>query len=122
MPDTWIPAPGGKRGMSSLFQVRPGALTPHAKPVRDPGYLRFIRSFACLVCRPLRYFVDACHTGPHGVSQKACDLTCIPLCRKHHQEYDRNPRQFEKAHRLNVATRVAGFNAEYRRRERKKAA
>lgn len=30
--------------------------------------------------------VEADHAGKRGVGQKADDRTCIPLCRKHHQE------------------------------------
>ena len=107
--------------MNEAFEIQPGLLYSVPKPARDPLYLRFIKSLPCLACLKT-WSIDPCHTGPHVVSQKACDLTCIPLCRKHHREFDRNPRQFEKAHRLNVAARVAGFNAEYRKRERKRAA
>jgi hypothetical protein len=30
--------------------------------------------------------VEAAHTGPHGMSQKSDDHTCIPLCEEHHRE------------------------------------
>jgi len=36
------------------------------KPVRNPGYLRWIRSLPCAVCRTT-YAVEAAHTGPHGL-------------------------------------------------------
>jgi len=29
--------------------------------------------------------VEAAHTGPHGVQQKASDYSCIPLCHAHHR-------------------------------------
>lgn len=85
------------------------------KPVRDEAYRRFVRSFACSVCARC-WRVDACHTGPHGISQKACDWTCIPLCRVHHREYDRNPRGFAAAHGLDVATVISFLRSEYQRK------
>jgi len=36
------------------------------KPVRNPGYLRWIRSLPCVVCRTT-YAVEGAHTGPHGL-------------------------------------------------------
>ena len=30
---------------------------------------------------------DAHHAGPRGLSQRAHDRTCIPLCRRHHREW-----------------------------------
>ena len=30
---------------------------------------------------------QACHMGPHGISQKASDYTAIPMCAEHHQQY-----------------------------------
>lgn len=32
--------------------------------------------------------VEADHAGRRGLSQKSHDLTCIPLCLKHHRERD----------------------------------
>lgn len=29
---------------------------------------------------------QACHMGPHGISQKASDYTAIPMCASHHNE------------------------------------
>jgi hypothetical protein len=85
------------------------------KPVRDDGYRRFVRSFVCSVCGR-SWPVDACHTGPHGIGQKSCDLTCIPLCRVHHKEFDRNPRGFAAAHGLDVAAVIAFLGSEYGRK------
>ena len=53
------------------------------KPVRNPDYLRFIRRQPCCVCGK-SWGVEASHTGPHGLGQKAPDESCIPLCRNHH--------------------------------------
>ena len=81
------------------------------KPVRNPGYLRWIRSLPCAVCRTT-YAVEAAHTGPHGLGQKSSDLSAIPLCGKHHRTGDDSyhrlgPRRFAEAHQLDIRATVA---------------
>jgi hypothetical protein len=81
------------------------------KPVRNPGYLRWIRSLPCAVCRTT-YAVEAAHTGPHGLGQKSSDLSAIPLCGKHHRTADDSyhrlgPRRFAEAHQLDIRAIVA---------------
>jgi hypothetical protein len=76
------------------------------KPVRHPGYLQWIRSLPCSVCRTTRS-VEAAHTGPHGLSQKSSDLSAIPLCVRHHRTGDDSyhrlgPRKFAEVHQLNI--------------------
>ena len=73
------------------------------KAVRDAKYRAYIRTFPCCGCGQ-SWWVDAAHTGPHALSKKASDLTCIPLCRKCHEAYDRNPAGF--------AYRRAGWSVE----------
>jgi hypothetical protein len=78
--------------------------------MRDEAYKRWIKTWPCLGCGK-RWGIDPCHTGPHGTGQKASDLTCIPLCRKCHREFDADPRGFEARHQnCNVAEMVAFFN------------
>ncbi len=85
------------------------------KPARNPGYLRWIRSLPCSVCRTTRS-VEAAHTGPHGLSQKSSDLSAIPLCVRHHRTGDDSyhklgPRRFAEVHQLNIqaiAARLSG--------------
>ena len=55
-----------------------------AKPYRNKKWLAFIRSLPCAVTG-VRRGVEACHTGPHGVGQKAPDDTAIPLIRELHR-------------------------------------
>jgi hypothetical protein len=55
------------------------------KPIRHPGYLQWIRTLPCSVCRTTRA-VEAAHTGPHGLGQKSSDLSAIPLCPSHHRK------------------------------------
>ena len=81
------------------------------KPIRNPAYLRWIRSLPCLVCHTSRA-VEAAHTGPHGLSQKSSDLSAIPLCGKHHRTGDDSyhrlgPRRFAEVHQLNIRAIVA---------------
>ena len=81
------------------------------KPVRNPGYLRWIRSLPCVVCRTT-YAVEAAHTGPHGLGQKSSDLSAIPLCGRHHRTADDSyhrlgPRRFAEVHQLDIRATVA---------------
>lgn len=55
------------------------------KPLRSAKYLAWIRSLACLLCRT-RVGVEAAHSGPHGLSQKAPDTSALPLCGMCHRE------------------------------------
>ena len=85
------------------------------KPVRNPGYLQWIRTLPCSVCRTTRA-VEAAHTGPHGISQKSSDLSAVPLCARHHRTgYDSyhklGPRKFAEVHQLNIPAMVATLSA-----------
>jgi hypothetical protein len=103
-------------------QANPGPMYAGKKPVRDPLYLKFIRQLPCLVCLT-RWFIHACHTGPHGTGQKSCDYSTIPLCRRHHREFDRAPRKFAERYKLDIPALIQMFNSFYRTKvERKKAA
>jgi len=81
------------------------------KPIRNAGYLRWIRGLPCSVCRTRRA-VEAAHTGPHGLSQKSSDLSAIPLCARHHRTgndsyHKLGPRKFGEVHHLNIRVIVA---------------
>ena len=85
------------------------------KPVRNPGYLQWIRTLPCSVCRTTRG-VEAAHTGPHGLSQKSSDLSAIPLCGKHHRTGDDSyhrlgPRRFAEVHQVDIRAIVARLSA-----------
>jgi len=85
------------------------------KPIRNPGYLQWIRALPCSVCRTMRA-VEAAHTGPHGLSQKSPDLSAIPLCVKHHRTgkdsyHKLGPRKFAEVHQLNIGAIVARLSA-----------
>ena len=90
-----------------------------APPVRDENYRRWIRSWPCIVCATRRA-IEAAHTGPHGVGQKASDLSCIPLCQQHHADLHRGVLDFQERHGIDISDVVAMFQALWS--ARKKAA
>ena len=84
------------------------------KPVRNPKYLAWIRTQPCLVCGSIRW-IEAAHTGPHGLGQKSPDTSAVPLCAKHHRtgndSYHRlGPRKFAEAHNLDLVAIVRRLN------------
>jgi hypothetical protein len=88
------------------------------KPVRNPAYLRWIRSLPCIVCRS-RWQIEAAHTGPHGLGQKSSDLSAIPLCARHHRTgndsyHDLGPSKFAQVHQLNIREIVARLSGKSR--------
>jgi len=88
------------------------------KPARHPGYLQWIRTLPCSVCRTTRD-VEAAHTGPRGLSQKSSDLCAIPLCARHHRTgkdsyHKLGPRKFSEVHHLDLAAMVARLSAKPR--------
>ena len=88
-------------------------------PPRNPRYRAWVRSKPCLVCGTHRE-VEACHTGPHGLSQKSSDFQCIPLCSHHHRTgndaLDRiGPKRFQEVHGLDTAEIVKTLQAEWLR-------
>ena len=98
--------------MNQAHQINPGRIYRAIKPVRDPIYRRFIKSLPCAACLKT-WNVDPCHTGPHGINQKSCDLSCIPLCRSCHDAFDADPRGFAARHNMDVAALIQKFNTFY---------
>jgi len=80
---------------------RPGA--PRRGPARDEGYKAWIRSLPCCVCHRGAPS-EAAHTGiDGGMSMKASDYSCVPLCTECHSRgllaYHRiGKRAFERVH------------------------
>ena len=93
--------------------VQPRPIYRAEKPVRDPQYRRFIKRLPCVACLQT-WGVAPAHTGPHGMAQKACDLKCIPLCRKCHDAFDADPRGFAEAQKLDIPALIQRFKQFYR--------
>jgi len=107
-----VGAEAGTR-MSIAYQLRSSLDQGYqrGKPVRSPPYLAFIRKQASVVSGlgPCQ----ACHTGPHGASQKSSDLSAIPLTWDEHLEYGKAPYTYAKAHGLKVRKLILKLNAEF---------
>jgi len=91
---------------------------PRKGPPRDEAYKDWIRTQACLGCnREGRS--EAAHVGNDGgMSMKASDYSCVPLCRDCHTQgrgaYHRvGKRIFERAHGLDFAAEVRRLNAKW---------
>ena len=58
-------------------------------PQRSKTHLAAVREQPCVVCaergQMQTSITEAGHMGPHGISQKACDLQAIPVCAEHHR-------------------------------------
>ena len=82
------------------------------KPARDSRYLQWIRAQPCAIsgCRH-KERIEANHTGPRGLSQKADDRQAIPLCGYHHRLYhDLGRARFETRFGLDINALIAHLN------------
>lgn len=82
------------------------------KPVRDPLYLKWIKTLPCVVMNCRARWVDPAHIGPHGLRQKASDYSTVPLCRCHHEELGGagGRRGFETKHNLDLLELAQHFS------------
>ncbi len=89
--------------------------TKRRGPPRDATYRAWIRTMACAACGSKRH-VEAAHTGlDGGMSQKAGDYSCVPLCWICHtggkSAYHRiGRRAFERTHGIALAELVGELN------------
>lgn len=99
--------------MSIAYQLRASLADGYQreKPVRSKPYLAFIRKQPSVVSEfgPCQ----ACHTGPHGGSQKASDLSAIPLTWDEHLEYGKDPYGYAEAKGLDVPKLILKLNLEF---------
>ncbi len=72
--------------------------------MRDAGYREWLGDQFCKACPQWDQltFSDAAHTENNGMGSKGPDSSCVPLCRKHHREYDAGRKVFEKKYRLDM--------------------
>jgi|GEM_PF-2466495 hypothetical protein len=95
------------------------ASTPTRKgPPRDENYKAWIRTFPCCACGAVGRS-EAAHTGSDGgMSMKASDYSCVPLCSDCHTQapgaYHRvGRRAFEHRHGLSFMRIVTQMNFEW---------
>jgi hypothetical protein len=98
---------------------------PRRGPMRDPEYRAWCRAHVCAIsigrggCQLFGGHAatvlpsDAAHTLNNGLSSKGPDSSCLPLCRMHHREYDRNRKAFEAKYTVNMAALAAEHFARY---------
>lgn len=53
--------------------------------MKSKKYIAYVKGHVCMFCG--QYEVDAHHFGKRGMSQKASDLTAVPVCHEQHQEF-----------------------------------
>lgn len=73
--------------------------SPKLQRFISASYLRWVKSQPCCICGAIA--ADAHHLigyGQGGMGTKAHDLFTIPLCRVHHDELHRDPKEWEKEH------------------------
>ncbi len=95
---------------------------PRRGPLRDVEYRRWLAKRICLLLtQPKSRFVgccdqtitDAAHTENNGMGSKGPDSSCVPLCRKHHREYDAGRKTFEKKYGLIMKEIAKEYYAAY---------
>jgi len=87
------------------------------RPVKDSGYLAFVRRFPCVCCGSSRR-IEAAHIGPRGLKQKTSDFTALPICFACHQDgpgalHKIGPEAFQRLQVLDFAALQAMFNGFY---------
>lgn len=91
-----------------------GKMYQHARPVRNPHYLKFLKRFGCVGCKSERRYRDAMHVGPRGLRQKASDLNALPGCRQCHQQLHRiGPVAFQACHKIEFGQLQEMYRAYY---------
>lgn len=79
--------------------------------------MRWVKTLPCAVCGRIgsdSFAVEAAHTGPRGLSQKADDSTCVPLCLSHHRSakdsHHTLGKRFGPHHGINLPALVERLN------------
>ena len=90
---------------------------PKPNPFRSAVYLKWIRSWPCLVCGKAP--VEAAHVvGQRGTATKTDDTYTVPLCAGHHRLKPDSHHQlgegpFEDRHSLDLKREVIRFQTEF---------
>jgi hypothetical protein len=68
------------RKLPQRERIGPRSGPPRKGPARDEGYKGWVRTLACCACA-VEGRSEAAHTGTDGgMSMKASDYSCVPLC------------------------------------------
>lgn len=94
---------------------------PRRGPLRCKKYRDWCELELCSVgllrgsesCSKFIWQCDPAHTKNNGMSSKGPDSSCVPLCRKHHLEYDAGRKKFEKKYSVDMKTIAAQYWARY---------
>lgn len=118
---------------SPVRKKRPGP-PRRVSVVRDQKYMDWLKSHRCIACEVSKMrsewsefhpylIVDPAHTVNNGGGSKGPDSSCIPLCRRHHDEMDGRSgtkivtkEQFAAKYGLDLAAIAADHYAEFGRR------
>ena len=101
--------------------MRKAARPARKGPPRDEAYKAWIRTLPCLGCGR-EGVSEAAHTGTDGgLSMKASDYSCVPLCADCHTQapgayHQVGKRAFERRHGVCFARIVAGLNRQWQTR------
>ncbi len=82
---------------------------PRRGPLRCPAYRAWLRTLGCMMLGCGAQFADAAHTLNNGMHSKGPDSSCVPLCRKHHREYDTGRMAFERKYTINMPATAGIF-------------
>jgi hypothetical protein len=61
-------------------------------------------------------WTEAAHTENNGMSSKGPDSSCVPLCRKHHAQYDAGRKAFEQKYGVDMKAIADELYALYQRK------
>ena len=86
------------------------------KTYRSKKYMDFVKGLECCVDSPLEHCegeVVPHHTETGGVGMKGPDLSCVPLCNKHHQGIHAGKKTFEEVYSFDFNHHVKEANQAY---------
>ena len=107
------------RKLPQRERIGPRSGPPRKGPARDEGYRAWIRTLSCCACG-VDGRSEAAHTGTDGgMSMKASDYSCVPLCPECHTRgplaYHRiGKHAFERVHALRFASIAAQLRREWK--------
>lgn len=91
--------------------------------MRDARYRHWLKMQLCCIairngfivagCEYAQGVSDPAHTQNNGMGSKGPDSSCVPLCRKHHREYDAGRKAFESKYEVNMKELAAAMQTYY---------